>query len=537
MKDMDFGLKLVAGTAAVTLASVGISHAIYGQPAGAALLASIGIGLALATGVGIGLAAHLVRPIHKLAESAERLSAGDLEQEYAISTGGAAQRLAMSLKTLTHYLKDVAASTDLMARGDIGSKVAVVGSKDLIGKSLERLRDTLETLSAEISRLVLAAQNGDLEQRGDVQRFEGFYSDLLVGLNETMNAMEAPIDEAGEVLKCVADRDLSARMCKEHVGDYAKVKESLNTALVNLEDTLSQAVTAAQRVNSSANQIRSASQSLSQSASEQAASLEEISGSVHEMSSMISQNASSSAEARSLAEAARASAEKGVHSMQKMSDSIARIKESSDSTARIVKTIDEIAFQTNLLALNAAVEAARAGDAGKGFAVVAEEVRNLAMRCAEAAKNTATLIEESVNNAEGGVQINREVIQNLDEIQSNVHQVADVINRIAAASEQQSQGATQITTAIEQMNVLTQQLASSAEESAASGEHLSNEARNMHEMIGQFRLTKSSVSVPTQHNPAKSKAFALNHGAPGHFTNDSEDNYLFSEKNLALEDF
>jgi methyl-accepting chemotaxis protein len=349
--------------------------------------------------------------------------------------------------------------------------------------------------------------------------------------------MEAPIDEAGEVLKCVADRDLSARMCKEHVGDYAKVKESLNTALVNLEETLSQSVTAAQRVNSSANQIRSASQSLSQSASEQAASLEEISGSVHEMSSMISQNASSSAEARSLAEAARASAEKGVHSMQKMSDSIARIKESSDSTARIVKTIDEIAFQTNLLALNAAVEAARAGDAGKGFAVVAEEVRNLAMRCAEAAKNTATLIEESVKNAEGGVQINREVIQNLDEIQSNVHQVADVINRIAAASEQQSQGATQITTAIEQMNVLTQQLASSAEESAASGEHLSNEARNMHEMIGQFRLTNPTVSAPMQHNPAKSKALAFNHGAAGQFTRDSEDHYLFSEKNLVLEDF
>jgi len=139
MKDMDFGLKLVAGIAAVTLASVGISYSVLGQPAGAALLASMGIGLVLATVVGIGLAIHLTKPIKRLAESAERLSAGDLEQELSITAGGATQRLATSLKALTHYLKDIATSTDLMARGDIGSKAAVVGSRDIIGKSLEKI--------------------------------------------------------------------------------------------------------------------------------------------------------------------------------------------------------------------------------------------------------------------------------------------------------------------------------------------------------------------------------------------------------------
>src|SRR5207244_3670763 len=135
--------------------------------------------------------------------------------------------------------------------------------------------------------------------------------------------------------------------------------------------------------------------------------------------------------------------EEGVRSMQHLSEAITKIKGSADSTAKIVKTIDEIAFQTNLLALNAAVEAARAGDAGKGFAVVAEEVRNLAMRSAEAAKHTANLIEESVKNADGGVALNQEVLSNLQEINGQIEKVSEVVAEIAAASDQQSQGVEQ----------------------------------------------------------------------------------------------
>jgi methyl-accepting chemotaxis protein len=537
MKDMDLGLKLAAAMAAVTIISPGVSFAIFNQPAGYALLLAIGIGIILSIGAGFGVARYVTKPLVALSDAAEKLSTGDLVQDFSLEHGGATQSLARSLKKLSLYLKDVSSRADHMARGDIASKADVIGSGGFLGKSLERLRATLESLSAEISRLVFAAQNGDLAQRGDVNQFDGFFSDLVVGLNETMNVMAAPIDEAGEVLRCVADRDLTARMQKEHVGEYAKVKESLNTALENLEDTLSQAVVAAERVNSASKQIGGASQSLSRSATEQAASLEEISGNVQEMSSMISQNAASSVEARTLAIAARDSAEKGVQSMQRMTVSIARIKESSDATARIVKTIDEIAFQTNLLALNAAVEAARAGDAGKGFAVVAEEVRNLAMRCAEAAKNTAALIEDSVKNAEGGVQINREVLNNLDEIQGNVHQVADVISRIATASEQQSEGASQINTAVEQLNVLTQQLVANAEESASSVEQLSNDAREMQEMIGQFQLTNTPKYVAQPMASAPSKVRAPSYNAAGVLKRAPARHYPFGEDNSILQDF
>lgn len=204
---------------------------------------------------------------------------------------------------------------------------------------------------------------------------------------------------------------------------------------------------------------------------------------------MTKQNAANAREAQTLSEGARQSATKGMESMRRLSEAMERIKASSDATARIVKTIDEIAFQTNLLALNAAVEAARAGDAGKGFAVVAEEVRNLAMRSAEAAKNTAALIEEAVKNANDGVAHNEEVLKNLEEINGQVNKVREVMGEIAAASEQQSQGIEQVNVAVEQMNQVVQQVAANAEESAAAAEELNSQSAEMRGLVGQFRLS------------------------------------------------
>jgi methyl-accepting chemotaxis protein len=227
---------------------------------------------------------------------------------------------------------------------------------------------------------------------------------------------------------------------------------------------------------------------------------------------MTKQNASNAKEARSLSDGARSTADRGVDSMQRLSEAINRIKASSDSTAKIVKTIDEIAFQTNLLALNAAVEAARAGDAGKGFAVVAEEVRNLAMRSAEAAKNTSNLIEESVRNAEGGVSINQEVLTNLREINDQVNKVSEVMAEIASASDQQSQGIDQVTTAVQQMSDMTQQNAANSEESAASALELDNLAHKMQRMVDTFHLGNQQSALEDM-IPMHSKT------APSHRTN------------------
>ena len=201
------------------------------------------------------------------------------------------------------------------------------------------------------------------------------------------------------------------------------------------------------------------------------------------------QSAGSAQQAKELAEGASRSAGVGVEKMRSLSEAIDRIKQSSDNTAKIVKTIDEIAFQTNLLALNAAVEAARAGDAGKGFAVVAEEVRNLAMRSAEAAKQTAELIEQSVRNSDAGVAINHEVLSNLDEIDNQAVAVSTAMAEIVDASIQQREALTQVNTAVDQVNQVTQEAAATSEESAASAEELLAQSQQMLAMVSSFEIT------------------------------------------------
>lgn len=238
---------------------------------------------------------------------------------------------------------------------------------------------------------------------------------------------------------------------------------------------------------SASGQVSDAGQSLARGASLQAASLEETSASLEEMSATTKRNADIAQQANGLARTARESADTGVTDMKTMDLAMADIKHSSDDIAKIIKTIDEIAFQTNLLALNAAVEAARAGEAGAGFAVVADEVRALAQRAAGAAKETAGKIETAIGKTAQGVAISGQVNSRLAVIVDQVRQVDTLIAEVATASREQNQGVQQINTAVSQMDQVVQTNAASAEESAAAAEELNAQALSLNEIVAQLR--------------------------------------------------
>ncbi len=252
----------------------------------------------------------------------------------------------------------------------------------------------------------------------------------------------------------------------------------------------------ANEVAAAAGQVAAASQSLAAGASQQAASLEETSASLEEMSSMSKRNAENAQQALQLSTATRGAAETGATHMGEMRQAMAAIKTSSDDVAKIIRTIDEIAFQTNILALNAAVEAARAGEAGMGFAVVADEVRNLAQRSAQAAKDTAAKIEEAIRKSNNGVAMSAGVADALGLIVEKAARMNALVAEIAQASNEQSQGVVQINGAMGQMDKITQTNASGAEESAAAAQELNAQAAMVQQTVGELQRLVGGTVVP-----------------------------------------
>ena len=240
------------------------------------------------------------------------------------------------------------------------------------------------------------------------------------------------------------------------------------------------------QVTAAAGQISGASQNLATGASEQAASLEETGATLEEIASMTKHNDGHAASAKDLARQTRTAADAGVAEMDSMSRAMSEIKNASDNIAKIIKTIDEIAFQTNILALNAAVEAARAGEAGMGFGVVAEEVRNLAQRCAQAARETTTKIEDSMQKSELGVKFSAQVGRSLQEILSRAREMDEVVAQIVTASREQSQGVEQVNTAVAQMDKITQSNAAHAEETASAAEELNAQSAELKNAVGSL---------------------------------------------------
>ncbi len=377
-----------------------------------------------------------------------------------------------------------------IARGAIPAPIAAEyqGDFDALKRSLNGCIAAVNRLVEDARRLAGDAVAGQLDARADLVRHQGDFRTIIEGVNQTLDAVVAPIDEATAVLELLAGRDLRARMTGSYAGDHARVQRALNATAEALSQALGQVSSAVGQVSSAATQIASSSQAVASGAAEQAATLEETAGAIDTVAGTTRESAEHARQADVLAQAARAAANEGTQVVTRMQGAMEKIRQSAESTSQIIRDINDIAFQTNLLALNAAVEAARAGEAGRGFAVVAEEVRSLALRAKEAASKTEALIQDSVRQAAEGQETSQLVAGRLGAIAGGIDKVSAIATEIAAAAQHQLRGIEAVRTAVDEMDKVIQQNAASAEESSSAASELSGQAEELAAMVGAFKL-------------------------------------------------
>ena len=321
-----------------------------------------------------------------------------------------------------------------------------------------------------------------------------------------IESLQTYIGNISDVLSTVAEGDMTVEVAIEYQGDFAPIKASMQKIISSLNSALTQINQSSEQVASGSNQVASGAQALSQGSTEQASSVEELSATINEISIQIKQNAENAKQANKMVNATVQEIENGNRQMVQLVTAMDDISKTSNQIGKIIKTIDDIAFQTNILALNAAVEAARAGSAGKGFAVVAEEVRNLAGKSAEAAKDTTALIESAIQAIQNGTHMVSATEKSLVLIVEKADGVSRLVGEITEASNAQATAVTQTTQGIEQISNVVQNNSATAEESAAASEELSGQALILQQLISRFRLKGQGLQdIMESYSPAAVK--------------------------------
>ena len=496
----------------------------------------------VAVALGVFLSAIISSPLRKTLTMIQELGRGHLGMRLKMTNRDEVGQMAQAMDAFADTLQNgMVRSIQMIAAGDMSAQLTPADDKDEIVPAIQACIRNVNALVTDAVMLSGAAVEGRLATRADATKHGGEFRKIVEGVNNTLDAVIKPVNEAAEVLQEMSAGNLQVRVkgnyqgdhadiknalnntldalsdyvteiaavlsemangnmnqqiTSDYRGDFSAIKEALNLILESLNTTLGDINTAADQVAAGSNQVSDGSQALSQGTTEQASSIEQLTSSINEVANQTRKNAMSANEANELAVTASTNAERGNGQMQDMLKAMTDINTSSNNISKIIKVIDDIAFQTNILALNAAVEAARAGQHGKGFAVVAEEVRTLAARSASAAKETTGMIEGSIDKVQAGTRIANETAEALDKIVGDVSKVATLVSSIANASNDQATAITQINQGVEQVSQVIQTNSATAEQSAAASEELSSQADLLKEMVSRFRLRSQGGGVP-----------------------------------------
>ena len=421
----------------------------------------------------------------------------------------------------------------------------LAGDKAVSTQALKNIQLTLKSISGEINRLINAALNGDLEYKIDSKNYNGEWKESIDGLNRFMDGIVSPIKETqnalnqfsmgnfnhritneykGEfnnikqtvnytaetigsyifeisnILNEMANKNFDVSIDREYLGDFKAIQQSVNLIIENLNVLTKDIISSAEQVSAGSRQISESSISLAEGATEQAESVEKLNNIIRTISKQTKENTEGSNKANQLAIETKENASKGNEQMSNMLVAMEDINTASSSISNIIKVIDDIAFQTNILALNAAVEAARAGEHGKGFAVVAEEVRSLAGRSQQAAKETTELIESSVQKVEEGSKIANQTADALLNIVKQIESISELVESCAKSSVNQEKAIYEVTEAIGQISTVTQNNTATSEESAAAAEELASQAEVFYASVADFKLKNNNKNLDNKIN-------------------------------------
>ncbi|RUM20420.1 methyl-accepting chemotaxis protein [Rhizobium vallis] len=445
----------------------------------------------------------------------------------------------LGVKAIARPISALTGSMSTLAGGNLDANIPYVDRRDEIGamaravevfkqngikvRELNAQEAALQAKSADlqvsIGAVVSAAVAGDFTQRitkaydnADLDRF-------AEGVNELVGSVDNGITETRRVVAALAEGDLTESMKGEFQGAFGELKDNVNATMANLRSVLGEVRAAIDTINGGAGEMRIASGDLSKRTEQQAASLEETSSALEEITVAVKHSTERALEAGQMVDEARRSAEQSSAVVKEAVSAMGRIEQASGEIGQIINVIDEIAFQTNLLALNAGVEAARAGEAGKGFAVVAQEVRELAQRSANAAKDIKMLINRSGEEVHSGVKLVTATGQALTLIEGHVVKINGHVHSIATAAKEQSTGLSEVSIAVNQMDQVTQQNAAMVEESTAATNRLADEAANLSRLIARFKIKARATPRPItpDSRPVSSPAQALSRKLAGAF--------------------